>query len=117
MSPQLVVGDLEKSIRFYTEQLGFTVNFRHEDFYAGLGCVEHSIHLKAGSPSQEEIARRKENGDVALTFGVTDLDGIYETILSKDIEVTQPLRKMPYGRDFYISDPDGHILAFLDVTN
>lgn len=117
MSPQLVVGDLEKSILFYTEQLGFTVNFRHEDFYAGLGCVEHSIHLKAGRPSQEEIARRKENEDVALTFGVTDLDAIYEIVLAKDIEVIQPLRKMPYGREFYVSDPDDHILAFYDVAN
>ena len=116
MSPQLIVGDIEKSIRFYTEQLGFTVNFRYEDFYAGLGCADHSIHLKLGAPAGEDIPRRKKNEDVALTFGVADLDAIYETILSKDIEVTQPLREMPYGREFYVSDPDGHILAFFDVT-
>lgn len=116
MSPQLVVVDLNKSILFYTEQLGFTVNFRYEEFYAGLGCGGHSIHLKAGSPSQEEMTRRRANEDVALTFGVTDLDAIYETVLSKDIEVIQPLRKMPYGREFFVSDPDGYILAFFDVT-
>lgn len=116
MSPQLVVGDLEKSILFYTEQLGFTLNFRHKDFYAGLGCLEHSIHLKAGSPSQEEMAKKRRNEDVALIFGVTDLDALYETVLSKDIEVIQPLRKMPYGREFYVSDPDGYLLAFFDVA-
>lgn len=52
-----------------------------------------------------------------MAFGVTDLDAIHDTMTSKDIEVIQPLREMPYGREFYISDPDGHILAFFDVTN
>ena len=40
----------------------------------------------------------------------------YETVLSKDMEVIQPLREMPYGREFYIRDPDAYILGFMDVT-
>jgi predicted enzyme related to lactoylglutathione lyase len=31
------------------------------------------------------------------------------------LKITQPLRTMPYGTEFYISDPDGYVLAFLDM--
>ncbi len=116
MSPQFVVSDLDKSLQFYTEQLSFDINFRYEDFYAGIGCDGHSIHLKAGSPSREERERRRKDEDLDLYFGVTDIDSYYEHILSRDIEVIQPMRKMPYGKEFYIVDPDGYILGFKDVT-
>ena len=33
--PQLRTTDLAKSIWFYTTQLGFTLEFQYEDFYAG----------------------------------------------------------------------------------
>jgi hypothetical protein len=48
MSPQLVVADLERSIYFYTAELGFVVDFRYEDFYAGIIRDGYTIHLKAG---------------------------------------------------------------------
>ena len=100
MSPQLVVSDMDKSIRFYTEQLGFNVNFRHEDFYAGLGIADHSIHLKSGTPSKEERERKRRSEDVDIVFGTTDLDGLYESVKSQEIEIIPPLREMPYGREF-----------------
>ena len=28
-----------------------------------------------------------------------------------------PLRNMPYGREFYIRDPDGYILGFIQPTD
>lgn len=117
MSPQLVVSDIGRSIQFYTGQLEFSLNFRHEDFYAGVGCARNSIHLKFGVPSKEEQERKRENEDVDIVFGVTDLDGLYETVKTKEIDIVLPLRVMPYGREFYIRDPDGYILAFFDVTS
>lgn len=41
---QLRTTDLEGSIRFYTQRLGMTLAFRHEDFYAGtIPAAGHSI--------------------------------------------------------------------------
>lgn len=117
MSPLLIVSDLGRSIHFYTEQLGFEINFRHEDFYAGIGLGTHPIHLKAGDPCNSERNRRRKNEDVDLIFGVKDLDGLYEHVCSQAMEVVQPLRVMPYGREFYVGDPDGYVLAFFDVTS
>ncbi|MDP1590486.1 MAG: VOC family protein [Prosthecobacter sp.] len=117
MSPLLVVSDLGRSLKFYTKQLGFEINFRHEGFYAGIGLGHHSIHLKLGDPSSSERQRRRRNEDVDLIFGVKDLDGMYEHVCSQAMEIVQPLRVMPYGREFYIGDPDGYVLAFFDVTS
>jgi predicted enzyme related to lactoylglutathione lyase len=117
MSPQLVVSDIGRSIQFYTKQLEFSLNFRHEDSYADVGFSGNSIHLKLGAPSKEEQERKRENEDVDIVFGVTDLDGLYETVKSKEIDIVLPLRVMPYGKEFYIRDPDGHVLAFFDVTS
>jgi len=36
MSPQLLVTNLSNSIAFYTERLGFDLEFQYEDFYAGM---------------------------------------------------------------------------------
>lgn len=113
MAPQFVVSDLKRSISFYTDELGFRVKFRYQDFYAGLECAGHSLHLKRGNPVPEERNRKRKDENLDLTFTVADLNGLYESLSSKNIDVIQPLRTMPYGREFYISDPDGYILGFL----
>jgi predicted enzyme related to lactoylglutathione lyase len=116
MSPQLLVTDLDNSIAFYIEKLGFELEFRYEDFYVGIikdGC---SIHLKSGKPSVEERKNKKENNDLDIVFSVDNLDGMYERFLKESVEIVQPLCERPYGKEFYITDPDGYIFAFLQET-
>ena len=115
MSPQLLVADIEDSIAFYTKKLGFDVDFRYEDFYAGIIKDGYSIHLKVGrSLGQRENKRIME--DLDIVFSVDNIEGLYEELSNKSVEFTQPLREMPYGREFYVADPDGHIIAFLEES-
>ncbi|MEM6884825.1 MAG: VOC family protein [Verrucomicrobiota bacterium] len=114
VSTQLLVTDLSRSIQFYTGELGFELNFQHEDFYAGIEAGPYSIHLKLG----DSVAPLPADSDhVNLVIGVTNLDACYNTIQSGSAEVIEPLREMPYGREFYIQDPDGYRIAFFDVTS
>jgi predicted enzyme related to lactoylglutathione lyase len=115
MSPQFLVADINRSIDFYTKQLGFEVAFRYEDFYAGIIKDWHSIHLKLAKPSERQNKRSNEHLDI--TFSIEDIEDLYEDIKAKSAEVIQTLRDMPYGREFYIVDPDGYILAFLEENN
>lgn len=110
MSPQLLVSDIERSVEFYTHVLGFTVEFRYEDFYAGLTKDGFSIHLKLGRPGQ--IASKGPD-DLDLVFSVDEIESVYERLLTGAVRVVQKLREAPYGKEFYVSDPDGHVLAFL----
>jgi predicted enzyme related to lactoylglutathione lyase len=114
MSPQLVVTHLEGSIGFYTNQLGFDIDFRYEDFYAGIIKNGFSIHLKSGQPLVNERLLKKDHEHVDITFSVDHFESLYEELVNRSVEIIQPLRDMPYGREFYISDPDGYIIAFLE---
>jgi len=113
MSPQFLVTDLDQSIEFYTKKLGFDVDFRYEDFYSGVIRDGHSIHLKLGEPSLEERQNRKENEDLDVVFSVQGIEELCEEFAARSIEFVQPLRDMAYGKEFYVADPDGYIIGFL----
>src|SRR5450432_477946 len=115
MSPQLLVADIENAIEFYTKKLGFDVDFRYEDFYAGIIKDGYSIHLKVDESSIEERKNKKNHDVLEITFSVDHIESLYEELSNKSVEFTQSLRDMPYGREFYIADPDNNIIAFLEV--
>ena len=114
MSPQLIVRDIARSIAFYTEILGFDLDFRYEDFYAGMIKDGHSIHLKSGTPSTEERKNKRKNEDLDLVFSVDGIEALFIQLLNNPVEIIQPLRNMPYGKEFYLVDPDGYIISFLE---
>jgi len=114
MSPLFLVADLEISLDFYIQKLGFEIDFTYEDFYAGIAKDGYSIHLKSGKAAIEERVNRRNNEHIDITFSVEGIDELFETIKSLLVIVVQPLREMPYGREFYIADPDGYILSFLE---
>ena len=114
MSPQLLVSDIDRSIDFYTKQLGFDVDFRYEDFYAGIIKDGYSIHLKSGHLSTEERTKKKMNEDIDIVFSVDNIEGLYNELSEKQVEIIQTLRNMPYGKEFYIADIDGYIISFIE---
>jgi catechol 2,3-dioxygenase-like lactoylglutathione lyase family enzyme len=114
MSPQLLVADIDRSIQFYTKTLGFEIDFLYDDFYSGVSKDGFPIHLKTGKPSVEERQNRRNNEDLDILFSVDGIEILYEEISGKTVDFIQPLRKMDYGKEFYVADPDGYIIAFLE---
>jgi catechol 2,3-dioxygenase-like lactoylglutathione lyase family enzyme len=114
MSPQFHVVDIDRSVEFYTKVLGFDIDFRYEDFYAGIvkdGC---SIHLKLmDSTSIEKSESRRLNENLDIVFLVDAIEDLYQELSNKPVTFVEPLRSMPYGKEFYIADPDGYVIAFL----
>lgn len=113
MAPQLLVANLERSLAFYETYLGFKADFFYEDFYAGLTNGTYQLHLKLNYPKTGRSHKGPE--DIELTFTVTEIGSFFEAASVAGVTITQPLREMPYGTEFYVADPDGHILAFLEV--
>ena len=116
MSPQFLVADIERSIEFYTRNLGFDIEFRYEDFYAGIVKDGYSIHLKLGKPAKNARKGYRNNEDLDIVFAVDSIEDLYEALSIRPIEFVQPLRDMPYGKEFYIMDPDGYIIAFMSAA-
>ena len=112
MSAQHLVANVEQSIDFYTEKLGFDLDFRYQDFYAGVIKDGRSIHLKQSEISAEEIKTRNNNDNVAIIFSVDEIESLYEEMIGKSVKIIQSLREMPYGKEFYIADLDDNVIAF-----
>lgn len=114
MSPLFVVDNLERSLNFYTQELGFEIDFRYEDFYAGIIRDIYTVHLKCGSRDNDERINKLENEHLDLCFSVENIDSLFESMKSRPVTIIQSLRQMPYGREFYIIEPDRYILGFLE---
>ena len=52
---QLRTTDLAESIRFYTTKLGLTLEFRYQDFYAGIRAGSQLFHLKLSDEKDPSI--------------------------------------------------------------
>jgi len=57
---------------------------------------------------------KRNNDDINITFSVSNIQDLYEELSHKSIEIVQTLRDMPYGKEFYVADPDGNIISFLE---
>src|SRR5437763_11076261 len=105
MSPQFLVADIHRSIEFYIKKLGFDIDFLYEDFYSGIIKDGHSIHLKSGKPLFDDRKNRRNNEDLDIVFSVDNIEDLYEEFSNRFVEFIQPLREMPYGKEFYVIDP------------
>lgn len=107
--PVLQVSDLDKSIAFYRDVLGFTQQFIFGEppFYAGLELGKISLHLSAGKGNPS----RRGMGSVYVFCD--EVEAYYAEIRTKGAEITSPLDTHPYGmQDFQIKDPDGNLIGF-----
>jgi predicted enzyme related to lactoylglutathione lyase len=109
MSTLILVTDLNYSVEFYTRKLGFDLDFRYEDFYAAIFKDNYSIHLKLGDERPSV-----KNNEPELIFSVEGIKYLYQELLNENVKVVQALREMPYGKEFYILDPDKNIIAFVE---
>ena len=70
LKPQLRTTDLERSIRFYTEALGFELAFRFKDFYAGIRAGNRQFHLKLVDEPDPSVRFVRDGEHVHLFFEV-----------------------------------------------
>jgi catechol 2,3-dioxygenase-like lactoylglutathione lyase family enzyme len=109
---QLRTTDLPASIRFYTTQLGFALEFQHEDFYAGVRIGEHVIHLKLIDEVDPSIAF-VAGEHFHLYFKTDDVAAAADRLRRNGVSFERDLEDTPWGtREFVIRDNEGHTLYF-----
>ena len=111
--PQLRTTDLAGSIRFYTEKLGFTLEFQHQDFYAGVRAGGQLIHLKRVDTPDPSIRSVNHGGHLHLYFETDDLADVAETLARNGVRLGQDVHDTAWGtRELVITDDQGHTLYF-----
>ena len=113
---ELFVDDLDASLAFYTNVLGFRVEHAAPDYAAVRnGAALFGLGLARGLPaghhfSQQALQQQKGVG-AEIVLEVADVDGLYRLVLASGHQVASPLQDRPWGaRDFRIIDPDGYYL-------
>ncbi len=101
------VTDVELSIKYYTEILGFKIDFRYKDL-AGLEYETIIIYL---SGPMQDVKRIIGQGSIYIFCDEVDL--YFQDITTKGAFTEIDVDDRPYGmRDFAISDPDGNMITF-----
>jgi catechol 2,3-dioxygenase-like lactoylglutathione lyase family enzyme len=114
IAPVLRVASLERSLAFYQDGLGFALEFSYEGFYASVWREGCRLHLQCGAAAlrDQALIEREERIDVCV--GVEDARALHDAFAAAGVAFTVPLRQMPYGREFYVRDPDGYVLGFIE---
>jgi len=111
--PQLRTTDLAGSIRFYTEKVGFTLDFQYEDFYAGIRAGGQIFHLKLADEKDPSIDFVDRGGHFHLYFESGDAAADAEGLARRGVALVTALHETPWGtREFVIRDDQGHTLYF-----
>ena len=123
MTPLLAVFDMETSLRFYCDVLGFeiaqtdsnTTPRNHNWVWLRLNDIDLMLNTAYESdrrPPAVDPRRVASHDDTVLYFGAPDVDAVYADLRSKGINV-QPPKVAPYGmKQLYVHDPDGFLLCF-----
>jgi uncharacterized glyoxalase superfamily protein PhnB len=117
ITPQFLVDDLARAIAYYRDQLGFTLDFQYEDFYAAVSRDAFAIHLKCAPKLAADRAHRKHNEHLDAYVEVAGVLGLFSELQSRGANVLKPLEQRPWAcLDFYVEDADGYILCFSEPT-
>lgn len=113
ITPQLRTTDLEASIRFYVEKLGFALAFRWQDFYAGVRAGDAVVHLKRVDAADPSIAHVIAGDHVHLYIHVDDIDALHDDLMSHGVAlVAGPVDRPWNTREIVLRDDQGHTLYF-----
>jgi catechol 2,3-dioxygenase-like lactoylglutathione lyase family enzyme len=111
--PQLRTTNLAESIRFYTDTLGLTLDFRYEDFYAGLRAGTQVVHLKLSDEKDPSIDFVDRGEHFHLYFWTDDVRATAESLKRKGVPLVKDVHDTPWGtRELSIRDDQGHTLYF-----
>ena len=116
IAPELFVRDIDASLRFYVEQLGFRT-IRRESGFAVVALGD--AHLLLATPDETVpamaswLASGPRGVGIHIRIMVDAVDALYQLASASGATVVQELDDRAYGlRDFIVADPDGFLLRF-----
>jgi catechol 2,3-dioxygenase-like lactoylglutathione lyase family enzyme len=111
----LTVESVERSLAFYSGQLGLKVVWNSAPAFAmirhGAGTVG-LLSLAEAVKDGVQPMRPEQRRGVHVEFTTDDLDGLYEALKAKGVVFHQPPHDEPWERSMTAFDPDGYAVEF-----
>ena len=113
---QLRTTNLDETIDFYVDKLGFELDFRFQDFYAGIKVADNqSFHLKLVDDKDPSIDFVRNGGHLHLMFGTDELEATAGRFEANGVTFREGITETDWGsRTFHVFDDQGHVLCFAD---
>jgi len=119
LTPNLVVSNVERSLAFYRDVIGFALVTTVPDASPFAFAIVQSggveIFLNAPEPAIAEYPAFRDRpigGTLTLYIEVQGIKQLYETLGSR-VQTVTSLEKKFYGvTEFVIADPDGYLITF-----
>jgi uncharacterized glyoxalase superfamily protein PhnB len=114
--PVLAVKDIDASVKFYTDKLGFKLDFN----LAGPDGKNTTAALSLGEGnsmmlSSDAALQNRGQGVVLMIYlpDSKDINAYYQDTQAKGVSITQPFKDEYWGdRVFSLTDLDGYYLSF-----
>jgi catechol 2,3-dioxygenase-like lactoylglutathione lyase family enzyme len=121
LTPNLIVSDVSRSIKFYCDVLGFTLGPTVPDKAPYVFAIVQSgpvqIYFNAPEPAAEEYPAFKDRpigGTLTLFIAVADIRRVHDDLKDK-VNVVMPLEHKWYGvTEFAFVDPDGYVITYAE---
>ena len=118
LCPLIQVFDMNASLHFYCELLGFEIVQKAESGgwawlrHGGAELMLNTAYDDGERPENPDPARLLGHQDTSLFVGCPDIDGAYEHLRSKGVAVPKP-KVAWYGmKQMSVKDPDGFEICF-----
>src|SRR5262245_2817498 len=112
------VADVLRSIAFYTEQLGFTVEHQQPPAFANVSLGPLHLLLSgpgaSGSRSMPDGQRQDPGGWNRVVLRVVDLPSCIDVLKKSGIRFRNQMEVGPGGRQVQIEDPDGNPIELFE---
>ncbi len=110
----LEVKDLDRSVKFYHEELGFEIKRRSGDFAmleaANIGIYLWTKHWE-WSPPPPDSGRPPQGMYPHLVF--RDVKGLVEQLRRNGYRIVADPKHHIYGTEAFVADPDGYVWALI----
>jgi catechol 2,3-dioxygenase-like lactoylglutathione lyase family enzyme len=123
--PELVCSDIERSLAFYTDVLGFEVAYaRPEERFAYLDREGAQLMLEEWTEHSWVLGEFTQpyGRGINLEIEVSDAAALLAAVTAADARVYRPIEDRWYragdglvgNRQFVVEDPDGYLLRFAE---
>jgi lactoylglutathione lyase len=107
----LLVSDIEKSTRFYKQELDLPIKTRSADWVEFL-TKDTTLAL--------HTAKNKSKirpGGVLVGFMVIDIESTAKILRDKGVKFFKELRNESFGKHAIIEDPDGYLISIAEIKS
>jgi predicted enzyme related to lactoylglutathione lyase len=101
--PILRVEDMNASLRFYVDQLGFKNVHWGTDEFTSVNRDRAGIYLCKGSQGA---------GKAWIWIGVEDVEKLQDEFKARGVIIRMPPTNYPWALEMHVEDPDGNVIRF-----